>query len=163
MSEVRDGSDLTPKKFHMNGYARYGDRLQFCVNVYQELQTADTAKAIFDIVVEYFKLPNVASDHEALFEAWRNNSKLLHIKVPGLEMSSNGTRYPSCTIIFDVENPYWDYDLPWDQQQKEWFLGFTYKKGKWALRNHVYGHGNIKSVPEQVRLSELIVASRDEL
>lgn len=163
MTEVAYGSDLTPKKFHMNGYARYGNRIQFCVNVYQELPTSYTAKGIFDIVVEYFKLPEVAKDLEELFNAWCNNCKLIHIKVPGVEMSSNRTRYPSCTIIFDVENPDWDDTLPFHQQQKEWFLGFTYKKGKWALRNHVYGHGGIKSVPEQVRLGELIVATRDEL
>ncbi|MNC11101.1 hypothetical protein D3C75_587870 [compost metagenome] len=95
-------------------------------------------------------------------ELWRRNGKLTNIKMPGLEMASNGARYPSCSIMFNIPNPYWDDALPFAAQQPSWFVSFSYKKGKWDHRMHTYGRKKLV-VTEQQMILDRVRATREEL
>lgn len=158
---IADGSDLTPKKFHMNGYVQYGSKITFCVNVYQELATVNTAALVSEVVTRFFHLGDLHRDLENMIQLWRANGKLTCIKMPGLEMTSNGSRYPSCSIYFSVDNPQWDANLLYTQQPS-WWVSFCYKKGKWDNGMHTYGQRNTV-VTEQQMIHDRIVALRDEL
>lgn len=173
------GKDLTPKKIIFHGHIQFGEYISFSVNSFQELATAQAAKGLFDIVVDYFGLHNQIQDIEEAFTTYLNNPKLLVVKSRVLNaagedlgpvtIESNGGRYPSTCMSFQTKNPLWDKNT--DKWTDSWSIGYEYRKGKWAI-SHTEKQGGYGSAPHKVYpktrqqmldLVELVRATKDEV
>lgn len=150
MTEVLDltyGKDLSPKKFILHGGIQFSQRIRFDANAFQELSTAHTIKGLFDLVVDFFGVQAQTADIEQAFQTYLSNTKLVTVKTrvvhDGVDLGpatieSNGGRYPSCSLHFEIPNPLWD-DV--DTYLDNWGIGFEYRKGKWTIR-HTEKNGN---------------------
>jgi len=178
MTEVLDptyGKDLTPKKAILHGHIGFSNRITFDANAFQELPTAYTIKGLFDLVVDFFGLQLQTADIESAFKTYLDNVKLLTVKTrvvydgedlgPAL-IESNGGRYPSCSLHFEIPNPLWDDTC---EHLDNWRIGFEYRKGKWTIRHTEKNgfwnqpHRYPKTRQQMLDLVEKIRATRSEV
>lgn len=144
MTEVLDPTpvkDLSPKKFIFHGHVRFGQQINFNANAFQSLATTSTVKCLFDLVVDFFGVQAEVADVEEAFSTYLSNTKLLTVKtrvqydgedLGPATIESNGGRYPSCSLDFNIPNPLWDDTCEWEDN---WTINFEYRKGKWAIHH----------------------------